>query len=128
MKRAALTEQLATSLTILLNHCRSITSDQVLRGDGREKPDLVGDFMQELLRVSRVVYRLDLILFWVRFGYSVLFFTVAMGLIGFIVVLVFSGWVSHVMIAAIILVVIQVITIGFVMFASHRLESYEAIA
>lgn len=128
LKKAALIEQLAMSLASLLRHSRSITADQLLRGDGREEPDLVGDYMQELFRVYGVVYRLELLLSWVRYGYLVLFITTCAGFVGFILAVILPELRTYTSAATIIFVTVQLLSIWAVFRWSHQLESYEAVA
>jgi hypothetical protein len=128
LKRQNLTEQLATKLAILINHSRSIMPDQVLRGDRREEPDLVGEYTEELLRIQRVFYRLELLMLWVRIAYVLLFVTTALGVVGFTSALLLENWRVYIVYATIIVILVQIITIGFVFFLSHRLEGYEAVA
>ena len=127
LKRQILTEQLATKLATLLNHLRNITDDQVLRGDGREEADLVGDYSQELIRSFRIFHRMDLILFWVRFSYMALFVTTAIGLLGFL----FSIFIPELRLAisygVVVVVVLQILTVSFIFLAAQRLETYETV-
>ena len=128
LKREALTEQPAGRLTALCNHSRSITVDQVLRGYGREEPDFVGDYVRDTLRVYSVVNRLELLIIWVRIGYSTLFATTAGGLFAFLVVWFCAEWHDWIAIFSVALVFVQIAVISMVRTASHRLEGYEAIA
>jgi hypothetical protein len=81
LRRKALIEQVASRHAALLQHVRSITEDDLLRGDGREEPDLVGDLTSEVFRVFTVFQRLEVLRVVVRVAYLILFITIALGLL-----------------------------------------------
>ena len=59
LRKRDLLEKVATQLSMLLNHARKIGDDNLLRGDGRNEPDLVGNYTEELFRLFTISYRLE---------------------------------------------------------------------
>ncbi len=74
----SLTEKLAVKLTGILNHLRSVfETDDLLRENGTETPDLVGDYSNELTRVFKIVNRLRVLNSRYRIGHTFLTLTVS---------------------------------------------------
>ena len=128
LHRKELTERFAGRLAAVLQHVRGMTDDDVLRGDGREEPDLVGDVAKDCYKLSTVLHRMEFIRAFVRLAYSILFITIGLGICG-----VFFAWLwvesrPFVLCAAISLVVFQAALVLCVMRASSALEVYEDVS
>jgi hypothetical protein len=126
--RAKLTEQFAGKLAAVLKHSKSMTADDVLRGDGREQPDLVGDVAKECYKLTTVLHRMEVIRIIVRFAYSMIFAAIAVGLIGVCVAWLWADSRPFVIWAGMGLVLFQGIIVLGVMRASSVLEVYEDVS
>jgi len=127
LKRCGLRERVAARLTALLQHVRALEQDDLLRGDGRESVDFVGEYTEETFRTFTIYHRLSVLDSIVRYSYYVLYGTIVLGLAGCICGLfvpVTRYWVVGVAIGAII---VQVMTILLVLMASCKLEDYEDV-
>ena len=81
LRRKELIERTAVRLAALLQRVRSIAStDDLLRGDGRESPDLVGDLVSEVYRVSLTLLHLETMRSLVHGVYLLLMLTVVAGI------------------------------------------------
>jgi hypothetical protein len=128
LRRNTLVEKVATKHAALLKHVRSITEDDILRGDGREEPDLVGDLTSEIFRVFTVFHRLETLGLIVRIAYGVLFVTIALGLLGALGAAAFTSARSYAFVAGVALVIVQFLTVAVIMIASNKLEVYEDVS
>lgn len=127
LKRSFLLERVATLHSVLLNHARSIDRNDLLRGDGRNEPDLVGDYTAEVFRLFTVFHRLEVLKLIAKTAHYVLFCTIALGLAGLIAMLVSDKSHPYVFWGAVAVVVVQLLTILVVLLASGKLEQYEDV-
>ena len=128
LKRNVLCERMATRLAMLCQHVKSLGPDDCLRGDGREEADLVGEYTEENFRVFTVYRRLDILDGIIKYAHLTLYLTIVMGLGGAIM-----AWMSPesrpwVIVAALVLIGIQVLTVLLVQKACWKLDDYEDIA
>lgn len=128
LHREKLTERFAGRLAALLRHVRSMTVDDVLRGDGREEPDLVGDVAQECYKLTTVLHRMEIIRTVVRLAYSLMFAAIALGIVGVFVAWLWADSRPYVLWGGIALVTFQVAVVLSVMRASSMLEVYEDVS
>ena len=126
-RRKELTEQYAMRLVALLKHVKSMTPDDVLRGDGHEEPDLVGDACQECHKLITVLHRLEMIRAIVKLSYSVLLGTIVLGGVGILLSGLWSESRPYIFWIAILLLFFQVCLVLCVMRASAILERYEDV-
>jgi len=127
LSRKDLLERLAAKHAALLNHVRQITPDDLLRGDGREEPDLVGDLTGETFRLFTIFHRLETLRLVVRSAYTVLLATVCLAIIGALVSWLWVDARSWSLIFGIGLIVAQVGFVGLLYWSSSRLETYEDV-
>jgi hypothetical protein len=128
LHRKEMTERLAGKLAALLQYVRAMTTDDVLRGDGREEPDLVGDVAKECYKLTTVLHRMEFIRSFVRLAYSIMCVSIVLGIVG-----VFFAWIwvesrPFVLWGAIGLIVFQAVLVLCVMRASSALEVYEDVS
>lgn len=128
LKRSVLCEKMATRLAGLLQHVRSLTPDDYLRGDGREQADLVGEYTEENFRVFRVYRRLDVLDGIIRYAHLSLYVTIVVGLAGALLAWLSSACREVVVITALIAIGIQILTVLLVQMACWKLDDYEDIA
>ena len=126
--RKALIEEAASNLAALLQHVRSLGPDDMLRGDGRETPDLVGDHAQEELRISLVCHRLGLLETLVRAAYMVLYATTVCGLGCFFLAWLWSKSRTWVLVASLVLIGVQSVTVLAVQMTCGAMDKYEDLA
>ena len=128
LKKTALTEKMAGHLTVLLQRVRSLSElDDPLRGDGREDPDLVGDYSTESFRTFAIYHRLEVLDRTIRRSYFLLYLSIALGIIDALLawlVPTTRGWVIG---TALGLIGIQMITVFVAQLACWKLEEYEDI-
>lgn len=125
LKRKELLERVAMMHATLLNHSRRIDSDEALRGDGREEPDLVGDYDRELFRLFSIFHRVEFIRLIVRVSYWIIYAAVAIALAAAIVASMFDAPRKYILWIAIVLILIELIIVAVVYFANEQLEGYE---
>lgn len=125
LRRAALLEHLAGRHTALLQHVRRITEADLLRGDGMQEPDLVGELTGETFRLFTVFHRLEMLKTLVRTAYTGLLVTVSLGIVGALIAWLWSDARAWVLSIAIVLACVQIAFIGFLYWSSCRLETYE---
>lgn len=130
LRRKELTERLAAKHAALLQYVRLIvnTPDTVLRGDGREEPDMVGDLARETFTVSTILYRLEILRTVVRTAYFLLYLTIGAGLLGVLLSWIWSDARPYLLWLALALIALQMILIHGVMRASASLEVYEDVS
>lgn len=127
LRRDALLEQLAGRHAALLQHVRRITPDDLLRGDGREEPDLVGDLTGETFRLFTIFHRLEALRLAVRVAYTGLLVTVTLGILGALVSWVWGEVRPWIFVGGIVLVVAQIALVGLLYWSSCKLETYEDV-
>ncbi len=132
LKRGELHEHLAMRLVALLQHLRSLcltgTSDAPLRGDGREQPDLVDEYLRESLRVFTICHKLGILEKVVKWSYLFLYATIVSGLAGVLFAWLAPASRTWVLWISIGLVAVQVITVFVVQAAAWKLDEYEDVA
>lgn len=124
----SLTENLALKLTAVLSHLRGIvdTAD-VIRGDGRETADLVGDYASELNRIFRITIRLGVLNTLFRIGHWTLLVTTTVGILLFLTSFITTAFNSLLFIVAIITVLLQILTVIVLFYQGNKLEDYERL-
>ena len=127
LRREKLTEQFAVRLVALLKHVQSMTMDDVLRGDGHEEPDLVGDVSKECRKLVIVLHRMEIIRAAVRLSYSFIFCAIVFGLVGTLIAGLWADSRPYVFWVAVGLFLFQVAVVCCVMRASAILEVYEDV-
>ncbi len=125
--RKDLLEQLAAKHTALLQHVRQITPDDLLRGDGRQVPDLVGDLTAETFRLFTIFHRLETVRLAVRSAYTVLLATVCLAIVGALLSWLWVDARSWLLIFGVALIVAQVGFVALLYWSSSRLETYEDV-
>ena len=121
-------EGFAGRVASVLQHVRRMTEDDVLRGDGREEPDLVGDVAKECYKLCTVLHRMEMIRAVVRIAYSVLCVSIGVGILGVVLSWLWVDSRPYVFGAAIATTLFQVALVLGVMRASSVLEVYEDVA
>ena len=124
-KRAELIEGVAVQHAFLLNQCRNYDND--LRGDGRNEPDLVGEYTGRLFKLFVIFHRLELLKLVVRCAYWALFALIALGVLGFLCNLLFDETRQVVLWYGVVAVLIELSVIGVVFATSQKLEQYEDV-
>lgn len=127
LQRKELIERLAGKFVALLHHVRGMTDDDVLRGDGREEPDLVGDVAKECCKLSTVLHRMEVIRAVVKCAYFILCLSIGFGIIGVLFAWLWVDSRPFVLWTAIGVVLLQVVLVLCVMRASSALEVYEDV-
>ncbi len=127
LERSALMERLAGKLAALCQHVRALTADECLRGDGRETPDLVGDYAEENLRVFTVYHRLAVLETVVRYAYMSLYVSVVLGIGGLLLAALLPPAGRWVLSGAIGVVAVQVVIVFIVQLAAWKLQEYEDV-
>jgi hypothetical protein len=128
LHRQNLIEGFATKLAAVLHHARRMTADDVLRGDGREEPDLVGDVAKECYRLSCILHRMEFIRAFARIAYTILCVSIALGIFGVLLAWLEPAARPYVLWGAIALVVLQFGLVLCVMRASSAMEVYEDVS
>ncbi len=128
LRRKELVERLAGRFASVLQHVRSMTDDDVLRGDGREEPDLVGELAQECSKVTTVLHRMEVIRFIVKAVYTTMWLLIVLGILGFFMAWLWEPSRQVVLYAGIAVVLLQAAMVYAVMQASSSLEVYEDVA
>lgn len=123
-----LLEVVAFGLSALLNHVRRIDDDSVLRGDGRNEPDLVGDHTESMFRLFRVVHRLEILRSSVRWCFNILLSTALLGVAGVLVAALVAASRLYVVYAVVGLTAIQFVCVVINYQCARKLEQYEDIA
>ena len=128
-KRAEVMERLAVQHASLLNYSRTYDENLrgTFRGDGRNEPDLVGEYMGNLFKGFVTFNRLDLLKLRVRWAYWLLFIIIALGVVAFLTVLVFEEARAVVFWYSAAAVLLELGDIGVLFVASQKLEQYEDV-
>lgn len=127
LTRQKLLESVNERLSALLNGVVRVsmgTSD-VLRGDGIQAPDLVGDFTREQLKSFVLLHRLLDTERFLQRGHKVLLLTTMAGVVVFVLAIVAASWRPALVNVTVALVAIQLLTIAFVHGYSRRLDDLE---
>ena len=127
LKKKDLLERVAMQHATLLNHCRNIDEDALLRGDGYNEPDLVGDYTDRVFNLFAIFHRLEVLKLGVRLAYWLLYTLIVLGVLALLVNLVFDEGRAFVLWYAVGAVLLELVVIGAVFAASQRLEQYEDI-
>jgi len=72
LKKKDLLERVAMDHAVLLNHCRAIDEDTLLRGDGYNEPDLVGNYTRRVFKLFAILHRLETLKLVVKVAYWLL--------------------------------------------------------
>ncbi|HUW83214.1 MAG TPA: hypothetical protein VMZ31_10500 [Phycisphaerae bacterium] len=99
----------------------------MLRGDGKENPDLVGELTRETFRLFTVFHHLELLKRVVRLAYTGLLITVCIGIVGALLAWLQIQARTWVLMVGIVLVVVQIALIALLYWSSCRLETYEDV-
>ena len=104
-----------------------LSSDEhtVLRGDGYNEPDLVGDYTRDVFKLVTFFHRLEILKLVVTRAYWLLFTLIGLGVIAFLVSLLFDEARPVVFWYGVVAVLSEFEVIGVVFSASQRLEQYE---
>lgn len=127
LRREALLEQLAGKHAALLQHVRRMTGDDLLRGDGREEPDLVGDVTGETFRLFMIFHRLETLRLVIRVAYVGLLVTVCLAVFGALLSWLWGDARPWLVFFGIGLIVVQVSFVGLLYWSSCRMEMYEDV-
>lgn len=127
LKKKDLLERVALQHLALLNHCLSIDDDTLLRGDGYNEPDLVGDYAGRVFKLFTIFHRLELLKLVVKVAYWLLFMLIGFGVVALLVNLVFDETRAIVFWYSVGAVLLELGVIGAVFAASQRLDQYEDI-
>jgi len=127
LKRIGMREKVASRLTALLQHVRSLASDDVLRGDGREDADLVAEYIDETFRAFTIYSRLSILDSILKYAYTLLYVTIVGGLAGALLAWLVPPTRASVLWASIGIIAVQVITVLCVLLASLKLDEYEDV-
>ncbi|MGD8451461.1 MAG: hypothetical protein PVJ57_06550 [Phycisphaerae bacterium] len=127
LRRQALLEQLAVKHAALLQHVRQLPDGDLVRGDGREEPDLVGNLTDETFRLFAIFHRLETLRLVVRSAYTALLGTIILGAGGALASWLWIDARPWALPAGIILLSAQTGLVVLLYWASCRLETYEEI-
>lgn len=122
--REQLIEKVAVRLTALFRHARQATDD-ALRGDGHDDPDLIGDFTRETFRLVRVFQRLDGGLRVVDGVNVFLYWTCAFAVLGLPLVLTVDATQPYVVGFGFGLIFLQILAVYSSIRAVRRLNEFE---
>lgn len=125
--RQKLLEQLAVKHAALLQHVREITPDELLRGDGREQPDLVGDLTGDTFRLFTIFHRLETLRLVYRSVHTVLLATVCLAIFGALAACLWVATRAGIPYAMCVLVAVQVCFYVLLYWSSCKLETYEDV-
>ncbi|MBE3037699.1 MAG: hypothetical protein IMZ62_02640 [Chloroflexi bacterium] len=127
LKRNVLCEKVATRLVALCQHLRCLPADDSLRGDGREEPDLVGEYCGESFRVFAVYRRLDILDSIIKYASVALYSSVVLGIAGALLAWLLPSARWWVLIVSVMLIGAQVLTVFVVQMACWKLDDYEDV-
>lgn len=122
--REQLIEKVAVRLTALFRHARQ-AADDALRGDGRDDPDLIGDFTRETFRLVRIFQRLDGGLRIFAFVNGFLYWSCAFAVLALPLVLTFEETRPYVVGFGFGLIFLQVLAVFSSIRAARRLDEFE---
>lgn len=125
LRRQALLEKLAVMHAVLLRHAAHITEDELLRGDGRDQPDLVADYTSEVFRLFTVFHRLETIRLCFAIANTGLLVAVSAGVLGAFCAWLWSDSRTCVLVGGVAVVVVQMVLVCLIYWCSCKLESYE---
>lgn len=117
-------EKTAAQLAKLLKHATSV-ADGVLRGDGRNEPDMVGDYEVDAFRRVTIFHRLERIRFIVKIGFHFLFLTIFLGILAALSATIFEESRPIVTVAGATLAVLQLLAVGVVYYCVAAIDSLE---
>ena len=107
-KKQAMFEKVTRAVQEVLKAALKMPDIVDLRGNPPREPDRIADLVNEVFRVLHIVREFDAILLGIRRGFSVLFFTTVLGLVGFLLALFWDVSRPVVAIAAIVLILSQI--------------------
>ena len=115
-------------MTSVLSHLRGIIdTDDVIRGDGRETADLVGDYAIELNRIFRITIRLGVLNTLFRIGHWTLLITITVGILLLLTSFITTAYNSLLLIVAIVATVLQIFAVIILFSQNNKLEDYERL-
>ena len=120
-----LLERVAMQHHTLLKQYLSAGEHTVLRGDGYNELDLVGDYTRDVFKLVTLFHRLEVLKLVVKAAYWFLFMLIGLGVIAFLVNLFFDAARPVVLWYATVAVILEIVAIGVVRSESQRLEQYE---
>jgi len=127
LKKKDLLERVAMDHAVLLNHCRAIDEDTLLRGDGYNEPDLVGNYTRRVFKLFAILHRLETLKLVVKVAYWLLYTFIGFGLVAFLANLVLDEGRAVVFWYGVGAVLLELALVGAVFAASQRLDQYEEI-
>jgi hypothetical protein len=127
LKRNDLLERVSLLHATLLNHSRRIDDDKLLRGDGHNEPDLVGDYAHRVFKLFAIFHRLEILKLVVKVAYWMLFTLIGLGILALLVNVLFDELRVVVLWYGVGAVVLELGLIAVVFAASQRLEQYEDV-
>lgn len=129
LTRQTLIERLALHHTKVLQRVRSLSdSDEPLRGDGNETPDLVGDLADNTFRYTSIFYKLEMMRLLVRAAYILMMAFIFFGIIGMLVAILLEPSRVALIFIGMAMAAAQGITVASLFTASQLLEVYEDLA
>lgn len=130
LTRQKLLEGVNERLSALLRGVVDVSTgtNDVLRGDGMQAPDLVGDFTEEQFRSFSLLHRLLNTERFLQWGHKILLLTTMAGIIVFVVAMLAASWRWLLVYLTVALVVVQIATIASVYGYSRRLDDLEDLS
>lgn len=122
LERESLKERLAECLDELLNHVKSVSdTDEDIRGN----PDLVKRYTGETWRTFEILTKIAWLQFWFRFGHLALFLSVIFAFLLVLAALMQLVQPEALRNTAVGAILIQIVAIMTLYFASNKMENYE---
>lgn len=130
LTRQKLHEGVNERLSALLRGVVDVSSgtSDVLRGDGVQAPDLVGDFTRAQLRSFLLLNRLLSTERLLQSGHKILLFTTMAGIVVFVIAMLAVSWRWLLVYLTVALVTVQIATVASVYGYSRRLDDLEDLS
>lgn len=125
--RKTIEERLAVKHAALLQHLRRIIDVEIelLRGDGKNEPDLVADLVEATSKLFTILHGLKIQGKVVGVAYGTLFTALCLGILGALLSLFWADAQAYTLWGAFVLVGVQVASFVLLMRTSSKLGTYE---
>lgn len=128
--RITIEERLAVKHAALLQHLRRIIDVEIelLRGDGKNQPDLVADLVEATSKLFTILQGLRTLSGAVGVAYGAIFTALCLGIVGALASLLWADAQACAYWGGFVLVGVQIVFFVLLMWASSKLRTYENLA
>lgn len=128
LKRSSLIEKHASKNAALIKHAlATYDTDDPLRGDGIQAPDLVFEVTNETFRLFKVFYRIELLKKIYKVCHFIMLLATVLGVVGLLLVFLLEPFRHVILIVASILIILQIVAVIIMFFNSTKFDTYEDI-